>query len=156
MSMPSRAVRTPKFAPSRAASATSPACSSALVGMQPRWRQVPPSLSFSTRATDRPSCAARKAAAYPPLPPPSTRTSKESVKRISQVLWRLTEAILSLARRLRPRTPATVEVGENVFVVVPLAVPSPDGPRDREERFVAFFRRRKSPTVGGRTGGRED
>jgi hypothetical protein len=37
-----------------------------------------------------------------------------------------------------------------------LAVPSPDGPRDREERFVAFFRRRKSTTVGGRTGGREE
>ncbi len=35
----------------------------ALVGMQPRWRQVPPILSSSTRATLRPSCAPRKAAA---------------------------------------------------------------------------------------------
>src|SRR3954468_6152597 len=69
MSMPSSAVLTPMFEPSRALSATSAACSSALVGMQPRCRHVPPSLSRSTRATDSPSSAARKAQADPPLPP---------------------------------------------------------------------------------------
>ena len=49
--------------PSRAVSATSAACSSALVGMHPTCRQVPPSLSFSTSATDSPSSAARNAQA---------------------------------------------------------------------------------------------
>ncbi len=63
MSMPSKVARTPNCSLSRAASATSAACSSALVGMQPRCRQVPPSLSFSTRATLRPSSAARSAQA---------------------------------------------------------------------------------------------
>ena len=37
---------------------TSAACSSALAGMQPRCRQVPPTFSFSTRATVRPADAA--------------------------------------------------------------------------------------------------
>jgi hypothetical protein len=37
-----------------------------------------------------------------------------------------------------------------------LAVPSPDGRAGREERFVAFFRRRKSTTVGGRSTSREE
>ena len=37
---------------------TSAACSSALAGMQPRCRQVPPTFSFSTRATDSPAEAA--------------------------------------------------------------------------------------------------
>jgi hypothetical protein len=37
-------------------------CSSALEGMQPTFRQVPPSVSrFSTQATFRPSWAARMA-----------------------------------------------------------------------------------------------
>src|SRR5262245_50673399 len=53
------------------------ACSrSALVGMQPQSRQVPPSaFCFSTTATFRPSCAARIAATYPPVPAPITTTS---------------------------------------------------------------------------------
>src|SRR5688572_4841374 len=53
------------------------ACSSnALVGMQPQIRQVPPSVfCFSTTATLRPSCAARIAATYPPVPAPITTTS---------------------------------------------------------------------------------
>src|SRR3954464_14125267 len=56
---------------------TKPADSrSVLVGMQPRWRHVPPILSSSTRATLRPSWAARKAAVYPPVPAPSTTRSK--------------------------------------------------------------------------------
>ena len=42
---------------------TSAACSSALAGMQPRCRQVPPTFSFSTSATDRPADAAYSAAA---------------------------------------------------------------------------------------------
>ena len=33
--------------------------SSALVGMQPQFRHVPPARSFSTQATFFPSCAAR-------------------------------------------------------------------------------------------------
>jgi hypothetical protein len=37
---------------------TSAACSSALAGMQPRCRQVPPTLFASTRATDSPAEAA--------------------------------------------------------------------------------------------------
>ena len=59
--------------------ATFSACacsSSALVGMQPQIRQVPPSVfCFSTTATLRPSCAARIAATYPPVPAPITTTS---------------------------------------------------------------------------------
>ncbi len=74
-SMPSNTVLTPNFALSRAWSAISAACSRALVGMQPRCRQVPPTLSFSISATRLPSSAARNAQAYPPLPPPSTTMS---------------------------------------------------------------------------------
>ena len=57
--MPSKVARMPMAEASRVTSATSAACSSALVGMQPRCRQVPPTLSFSMRATERPSSAAR-------------------------------------------------------------------------------------------------
>src|SRR6185437_16328580 len=46
--------------------------SSALVGMQPQLRQMPPRCSRSTTAVFIPSCAARIAATYPPGPPPST------------------------------------------------------------------------------------
>src|SRR6478735_6448676 len=48
----------------------------ALVGTHPRWRHVPPILSWSTSATFRPSWAARNAAVYPPVPAPSTTRSK--------------------------------------------------------------------------------
>src|SRR5215470_15493400 len=68
MSMPSKPARTPKVVLSLAWSAISAACSSALVGMQPRCRQVPPTLPFSMSATRLPSSAARSAQAYPPLP----------------------------------------------------------------------------------------
>jgi hypothetical protein len=48
--------------PCPASSNISEACSSALEGMQPTLRQVPPSVSrFSTTATFSPSCAARMA-----------------------------------------------------------------------------------------------
>src|SRR3954468_8442976 len=70
MSMPSRDERTPTFSPSRAASATSAACRRAFVGMHPRCRHVPPTLSRSTKITERSSSAARSAHAYPPLPAP--------------------------------------------------------------------------------------
>src|SRR5262249_21786393 len=51
--------------------------SSALLGMQPTLRQVPPRISyFSTQATFMPSCAARIAAVYPPGPDPMTTRSK--------------------------------------------------------------------------------
>jgi hypothetical protein len=44
----------------RASSKCSEDCSSALDGMQPMLRQVPPSVArFSTQATFMPSCAAR-------------------------------------------------------------------------------------------------
>src|SRR5688572_10056303 len=53
------------------------ACSrSALVGMQPQLRHVPPRTGArSTTAVLRPSCAARMAATYPPVPEPITMTS---------------------------------------------------------------------------------
>src|SRR5215213_2159039 len=46
--------------------------------MHPRCRQVPPTLSFSTTATDMPAPAAYRAAAYPPGPPPTTTRSNSS------------------------------------------------------------------------------
>src|SRR5258708_22912085 len=49
--------------------------SSALVGMQPQFRQTPPGRSSSTVATDNPSWAARMAETYPPGPVPTTTTS---------------------------------------------------------------------------------
>src|SRR6185295_8035293 len=55
-------------------------CSSALDGMQPTLRQVPPSVArFSTHATFNPSCAALIAHTYPPGPDPMMMTSKESL-----------------------------------------------------------------------------
>src|SRR3954447_17111899 len=75
MSMPSSDVRTPNCSLSRVWSAISAACSRAFVGMHPRCRHVPPTLSFSTIATERFSSAARSAAASPPLPAPRTTTS---------------------------------------------------------------------------------
>src|SRR6478735_7448058 len=75
VSIPSKVDFTPMEAPSRASSATSAACSNVLAGTQPQCRQVPPSFSFSIRATDMPSSAARRAAAYPPEPPPRTTRS---------------------------------------------------------------------------------
>ena len=57
-------------------SMTAADCRSAFVGMQPRSRHVPPMRSSrSTMATRLPSCAARSAAEYPPVPAPITTTS---------------------------------------------------------------------------------
>ena len=82
-SMPGRSSSTPPTLmpnlarPCLASSYFSDAASSALEGMQPTFRQVPPSaLRFSTQATLKPSCAARIAQTYPPGPPPTTTTSK--------------------------------------------------------------------------------
>src|SRR5699024_9643338 len=47
----------------------------AFVGIHPRCRHVPPNSAFSTKATCIPSCDARIAAAYPPIPPPRTARS---------------------------------------------------------------------------------
>jgi hypothetical protein len=75
MSTDSKVPLTPNCADSLMTSTVSAEWSSALVGMQPRCRQVPPTLSFSTMTTVMPSSAARRAAAYPPLPPPRTTRS---------------------------------------------------------------------------------
>ena len=42
----------------------------ALVGMHRQFRHTPPSRSFSTSTVFSPSCAARMAHTYPPVPPP--------------------------------------------------------------------------------------
>ena len=52
----------------------------ALEGIQPIFKQVPPSVcSFSTHATFMPSCAALIAATYPPGPAPITIKSKSAI-----------------------------------------------------------------------------
>ena len=63
MSIPWNSARMPKSPAAFVVSATSAAWRSAFVGMQPRCRQVPPTLSRSMRATRIPSVAPRKAAA---------------------------------------------------------------------------------------------
>src|SRR4051812_5263085 len=52
-----------------------PSSSSALVGMQPQFKQVPPRFSRSTQRTFFLSCPARIAGAYRAGPPPMTRMS---------------------------------------------------------------------------------
>ncbi len=74
----------PQSAASRSRATSSDEASSALVGMQPRLTQVPPSRSRSTRMTLAPSWAARSAATSPAGPPPSTRT-RASGKRYAGV-----------------------------------------------------------------------
>jgi len=63
MSTDSKVPFTPNWADSLMTSTVSAECRSALVGMQPRCRQVPPTLSFSIITTVMPSSAARRAAA---------------------------------------------------------------------------------------------
>jgi len=58
--------------------ASSDECRNDLVGMQPRWRQVPPTFSFSMTATLSPSWAPRIAPTYPAEPPPMMATSNVS------------------------------------------------------------------------------
>ena len=61
---------------------------SALEGMQPQFRQTPPSDSFSTSAVFLPSWASRMAATYPPGPAPITTASKVLVViRLSWFPW---------------------------------------------------------------------
>ncbi len=64
----------PNPAISSTSESSSAECSIAFVGIQPTFRQVPPSLFFSISVTSPPSCAARIAATYPPGPPPMTAT----------------------------------------------------------------------------------
>jgi len=66
--------RTPNSAARRAWWATVEEAIIVLVGMQPRLRQVPPKVSFSTNAT-RPCRAARSASGRPAIPPPITTVS---------------------------------------------------------------------------------
>ena len=66
MSTPSKVALTPYSPAVCACSATSAACSSALVGMQPQCRQVPPTLSFSTRATFMPELGRAQRAGVAP------------------------------------------------------------------------------------------
>ncbi len=66
---------TPNCSLSRISFTSSAECISVLVGIQPRFRQVPPTSRFSTTAVLIPSCAARMEATYPPGPPPITTTS---------------------------------------------------------------------------------
>ncbi len=75
ISTPSNEASIPMCTAERAVSATSAAWSSAFVGIHPRCRHVPPSSFSSIRITERPSSAARIAAAYPPEPPPRITTS---------------------------------------------------------------------------------
>jgi len=49
------------------------------LGTQPTFTHVPPSLPRSTIPTLAPWCAARRAAAMPPLPAPITRRSKSYI-----------------------------------------------------------------------------
>ncbi len=94
MSIDTAAPSMPVSPHSFAACATLSACacsSSAFVGMQPQMRQVPPSAFWrSTTATFNPSCAARMAATYPPVPAPITTTSYSFA--IPQTLYRSGQA----------------------------------------------------------------
>ena len=66
----------PQYCAFDISSRTCAAVSSALVGIHPRFRQVPPRVaSFSISAVFSPSSAARSAVAYPPGPAPITATS---------------------------------------------------------------------------------
>ena len=76
MSMPPNVAVTPYFADSRVTSATSAACSSALVGMQPTCRQVPPTLPFSMR----PDGEAELAGAQGGCVAAASRTQHDKVK----------------------------------------------------------------------------
>src|SRR5258708_7865707 len=70
----------PQFFACSASSSSLATCSRALDGMQPRYRQTPPGFtSGSISVTFMPRSAARKAAAYPPGPPPITATRKFDV-----------------------------------------------------------------------------
>src|ERR1700761_5535392 len=61
---------------SAASSMTLAACSRALDGMQPSFKQTPPSTGQrSIKVTLSPRSAARKAAVYPPTPAPRTTKS---------------------------------------------------------------------------------
>ena len=67
---------TPIFERSCASKMVFEMCKRAFDGIQPLFKQTPPSsLSLSIRVTFFPKSAARNAAAYPPGPAPTTTTS---------------------------------------------------------------------------------
>src|SRR5215831_8093141 len=105
MSMPSSRARTPNDSASFALSAISAACSSALVGMQPRCRQVPPTFPRSMSATRMPSSAALSAQAYPPLPPPRMTMSYRPLLSATDPLLALLSCCLDPVRRGRLEPP---------------------------------------------------
>src|SRR3989304_6072089 len=79
----------PNSLPRLIRSRTSAFFSKALLGIQPRFRQAPPTLSFSIRATFIPNWAARMAATYPPGPAPTTQRSNSSLVVAIQILLAL-------------------------------------------------------------------
>lgn len=68
--------RTPNRPAARAAWAVCEAASSALLGIQPKFRQSPPMRSRSISTTWRPSCAATAVMERPEAPAPTTARSK--------------------------------------------------------------------------------
>ena len=95
-----------KYAPEilrRAAGSASRACRRALVVMQPRCKQVPPSLSDSISTTDFPSCALLSAHAYPPLPPPKITKSNSATFCLSFVGTYLVSLATNVNNGLRSR-----------------------------------------------------
>src|SRR4029077_5712379 len=76
----------PQFFACSVSSSSLAACSRALDGMQPRYRQTPPGFtSGSIIVTFMPKSAARNAAAYPPGPPPITATRRFEVLAMSSL-----------------------------------------------------------------------
>src|SRR3954471_11806530 len=152
MSTPISSALMPNCSLSRVWSAISAACSSAFVGMHPRCRQVPPSSALSIRATERFSSAARRAAAYPPLPAPRITMSKvfgwltSTPRSRRHHVGHTMETVTSLPGHL-------VTCGADQCSQVPHDVRcrSTLAALEREERHVAWFRRRQEP---GRTTGR--
>src|ERR1700712_3207298 len=120
--------------------------------MHPRCRQGPPSSALSIRATGRLSSAARRAAAYPPLPAPRITMSKvfgwlTSTPRSRRFhAGHTMETVTSRLRHL-------VTCGTDQCSQVPYDVRgrSTLAALEREEWLVAWFRRRKEV---GRTSGR--
>src|SRR3954453_22813855 len=125
MSMPSNDDLTPMLDPLRALSATSAACRSALVGMHPRCRQVPPTLSRSTKITDRSSSAARKAHAYPPLPAPRMTRSAEREPEESATDEHLAGSDGVVCRHSHTATDCSLEPGEGTDLLLLVCVGLP-------------------------------
>src|SRR5438034_8391059 len=81
-----------------AAATTSPGRISVLLGMHPQYEHSPPMSSFSTSATERPRPAQRPTAFSPAGPPPTTITSKVSLKLLLVQVWRMSSTDEPAAR----------------------------------------------------------